>query len=193
MTAGQQVVRWLQVRSWHNRSYIAWIPLLAHGLTVKLSPCPCSHSSRRAGQIAACLCGHSNCNLLLAQALPRMIQLAQALPRMIQLTQALPGMIQLAQALPMMIQLAQALPRMIQRLTSIACYVECVGTTTTELTVITLIIQTIQSFDHPPPPFPEKMLNFCIPSIQTPTFEIIIPISKHLHLAELERGLPNVY
>ena len=41
---GQQV-RWLQVHAWHDRSYIAWTPLLAHGLTVKLSPCPCSHSS----------------------------------------------------------------------------------------------------------------------------------------------------
>ena len=44
--------------------------------------------------------------------------------------------------------------------------------------VITLIIQTIQLFVRPP--FSGKMLNFCIPSIQTPTFEIIIPISKHL-------------
>ena len=43
------------------------------GLIVKLSPCPCSHSSL-AGQIAACLCGHSKCKLLLAQARPRMIQ-----------------------------------------------------------------------------------------------------------------------
>ena len=47
--------------------------LLAHGLTVKLSQSPCSHSSL-AGRIAACLCGHSKCNLLLAQARPRMIQ-----------------------------------------------------------------------------------------------------------------------
>ena len=41
-------------------------PLLAHGLTVKFSPCPCpcSHSSL-AGQIVACLCGHFKCNLLL--------------------------------------------------------------------------------------------------------------------------------
>ena len=44
-----------------------------HGLTVKLSPCSCSRSSL-AGQITACLCGHSKCNLLLAQACPRMIQ-----------------------------------------------------------------------------------------------------------------------
>ena len=41
----QQDVHWLQVRAWHDRSYIAGIPLLAHGLTVKLSPCQCSHSS----------------------------------------------------------------------------------------------------------------------------------------------------
>ena len=33
---------------------LAGMPLLAHILTVKLSPCPCSHSSP-AGQIAACL------------------------------------------------------------------------------------------------------------------------------------------
>ena len=52
---------------------LAGIPLLAHSLTVKLSPYPCSHSSP-AGRIAACLCGHSKCNLLLAQARPRMIQ-----------------------------------------------------------------------------------------------------------------------
>ena len=67
-------VRWLQVRAWHacDCSYIAWIRLLAHGLTVKLSKCLC-HSSL-AGRIAACLCGHSKCNLLLAQARPRMIQ-----------------------------------------------------------------------------------------------------------------------
>ena len=40
---------------------------------MKLSWCPCSHGSL-AGRIAACLCGHSKCNLLLAQARPRMIQ-----------------------------------------------------------------------------------------------------------------------
>ena len=40
------------------------ILLLAHGLTVKLSPC----------WIGACLCGHFKCNLLLAHARPRMIQ-----------------------------------------------------------------------------------------------------------------------
>ena len=33
----QQDVRWLQVRAWHDCSYIAGIPLLAHGLTVKLN------------------------------------------------------------------------------------------------------------------------------------------------------------
>ena len=48
-------------------------PPLARGLTVELSPCPCNHSSP-AGRIAACLCGHPKCNLLLAQACPRMIQ-----------------------------------------------------------------------------------------------------------------------
>ena len=50
--------------------------------------------------------------------------------------------------------------------------------------------------NHPiirtPPPFPGKMLNFCIPSIRTPTFEIINPTSEHLHLVELERGSLNV-
>ena len=45
-----------QVCIWHDRSYIAGIPLLAHGLTVKLRPCQCSRNSP-AGQIAACLCG----------------------------------------------------------------------------------------------------------------------------------------
>ena len=33
----QQDVHWLQVRAWHDRSYIAGIPLLAHGLTVNLA------------------------------------------------------------------------------------------------------------------------------------------------------------
>ena len=32
------------------------------------------------------------------------------------------------------------------------------------------------------------MINYCIPSIRTPTFEIIILISEYLHLAKLERG-----
>ena len=73
MSDRQQDVCWLQVRAWHGRSYIAGIPLLAHGLTVKLIPCQCSHSSPP-GQIAACLCGHPKCNQLLAQARPRMIQ-----------------------------------------------------------------------------------------------------------------------
>ena len=41
----RQDVRWFQVRAWYDRSYIAWIPLLADGLTMKLSPCTCSHSS----------------------------------------------------------------------------------------------------------------------------------------------------
>ena len=54
VTVRQQDVRWLQVRAWHDRSYIAGIPLLAHSLTVKLSPCPCGHSSL-AGRTAACL------------------------------------------------------------------------------------------------------------------------------------------
>ena len=51
---------------------LAGIPLLAHSLSVKISPCHCSHSSL-AGRIAA-LCGHSKCDLLLTQAHPRMIQ-----------------------------------------------------------------------------------------------------------------------
>ena len=63
----QQDVRSLQVHTRHDRSYIAGIPLLAHGLAVKFSPCQCSDSSS-AGRIAACLCGHPKCNMLLAQA-----------------------------------------------------------------------------------------------------------------------------
>ena len=56
-------VRWLQLPSMTAHTIcMAGIPLLAHGLTVKLSPCPCSHSSP-AGRIAACLCGHSKCKL----------------------------------------------------------------------------------------------------------------------------------
>ena len=43
------------------------------GISCHLNPCQCSHSSL-AAQIAACLCGHPNCNLLLARARPRMIQ-----------------------------------------------------------------------------------------------------------------------
>ena len=45
--------------------------------------------------------------------------------------------------------------------------------------------------DHPiirTPPS-RKKINYCIPSIRTHSFEIIIPISKHLHLAELEPGV----
>ena len=34
------------------------------------------------------------------------------------------------------------------------------------------------------------MINCCI---QTPTFEIIIPIFEHLHLVELDQGSPNIY
>ena len=65
-------------------------------------------------------------------------------------------------------------------------------TYTVAATLMSLIIRTIQSFKHPP--FPEKMINYCIPSIQTPTFdEIIIPISEQLHLLELERGSTNIY
>ena len=40
VTVGQQGVRWLQVRAWHDRFYVVWIPLLGHGLIVKLSPMP---------------------------------------------------------------------------------------------------------------------------------------------------------
>ena len=43
---GQQDVHWLQARIWCDRSYIAWIPLLPHGLTRKLSPCQCSQVVR---------------------------------------------------------------------------------------------------------------------------------------------------
>ena len=56
------------------------------------------------------------------------------------------------------------------------------------VTVITLIIRTIQSFERPPPNLFQENLW-----IQTPTFEFIIPMSEHPYLAELERGLPNVY
>ena len=34
----QQDVHWPHVHTWHDHSYIAQTPLLAHGLTVKLSP-----------------------------------------------------------------------------------------------------------------------------------------------------------
>ena len=53
-------------------------PAIAHGLTVKLSPCQCSHSL--AGWIAECLCGHPKYNLLLAQACPKMIQHLSTIP-----------------------------------------------------------------------------------------------------------------
>ena len=53
-----------------------------------------------------------------------------------------------------------------------------------------LIIRTNQLFKHPPPPpFPGKTINYCIPSIRTPMFDIIISISKHLHLVELKTGV----
>ena len=54
---GQQGVRWVQVRAWHDRSYIAWISLLGHGLTVNLAhACPCLNHSSPPGRIwAACL------------------------------------------------------------------------------------------------------------------------------------------
>ena len=44
VTVGQQGVRWLQIRASHDRSYIAWISLLAYGLTVELNPYHCSHT-----------------------------------------------------------------------------------------------------------------------------------------------------
>ena len=56
---------------------------------------------------------------------------------------------------------------------------------------MSLIIWTIQLLEHPP--FPGKKIKYCIPSIETPTFEIIIPISEHLHIAELNQGSTNVY
>ena len=68
----------LQVNTWHKHSYIAGIHLLAHALSVKLSPCP-GNCSRLAEHIAVChhmwsptCCGHFKCSLLLAQARPRM-------------------------------------------------------------------------------------------------------------------------
>ena len=75
VTVGQQDVRWLQVRAWHDCSYIAWISLLGHGLTMKLiAHARVANHSSLAGRIAACLRGHFKCNLPLAQAQPRMIQ-----------------------------------------------------------------------------------------------------------------------
>ena len=81
MTSTKMYAGQFQVRAWHDCSYIAGIPLLAHGLTVKLSPCQCSDSSP-ARRIAACLCGHPKCNLL--PCILSMLLLAQARPRMIQ-------------------------------------------------------------------------------------------------------------
>ena len=43
---------------------------------------------------------------------------------------------------------------------------------------------TIQLFKYPP--FPGQMINYCIPSIQTPTFDTIIPISEHSHFTQLK-------
>ena len=59
MSDRQQDVCWLQVRAWHWRPglHSRDPPALAHGLTVKLSPFQCNHSSS-ARRIAACLCGH---------------------------------------------------------------------------------------------------------------------------------------
>ena len=72
------------------------------------------------------------------------------------------------------------------------------------VTVISLITQTIQLFEHPL--FQEKWL-IVFQAFHTPTLEIIIPISEHLQarsgvaecLQELDSacvtqwGLPNVY
>ena len=43
------------------------------------------------------------------------------------------------------------------------------------------------------PPFLGKMIDYCIPSIRAPTFEIIITISEHVHLAELNQVSLNIY
>ena len=48
--------------------HIAGIPLLAHSLTVKLTPCPCSHIVVRLDGSCMSVHGHSKSNLLLAQA-----------------------------------------------------------------------------------------------------------------------------
>ena len=55
-------------------------------------------------------------------------------------------------------------------------------------TVMILIIQTIQLFEHPL--FQEKLLTTVF---QAFAHSRLIPISEHLHLAELEWGSPNVY
>ena len=68
----QQNVWWrdlLEVSTWHDRSYITMIPLLAHGLTVKLT-----HAHVAIVVCHACLCGHFKYILLLTQACPRMMQ-----------------------------------------------------------------------------------------------------------------------
>ena len=44
------------------------------------------------------------------------------------------------------------------------------------------MIQTIQLLKKKT--FPEKMINYCIPNIRTPTFEILIPTSERLHLLQ---------
>ena len=54
-------------------------------------------------------------------------------------------------------------------------------------TLMSLIIRTIQLFEHSP--FPGKMINYGILSIRTPTFEIIISISKHLHPCGAQTGV----
>ena len=59
------------------------------------------------------------------------------------------------------------------------------------ITAVILIIRTIQLFQHLP--FSRKMINYCISSIRTPMFEIIVPISEHLHPTELKQGSPNIY
>ena len=54
-----------------------------------------------------------------------------------------------------------------------------------------LMSLTIKLFEHPP--FQEKAINYCNPSVRTPMFESIIPISKHLRLVELDQGSLYVY
>ena len=80
---GKQQVQWISFKhfvtsirpeSINSISYIAGILLLAHDLTMKLNPCPCIHSGLAGRTACACLCGHLKCNLLLAQAHPRMMQ-----------------------------------------------------------------------------------------------------------------------
>ena len=57
---------------------------------------------------------------------------------------------------------------------------------TTQYSICTnWVLDDSNNSNHPiirtPPFFPGKKLNFCIPGIRTPTFEIIIPISEHLY------------